>query len=80
MANIRVTRKLTKIINLLAQVNKVAPAGDSERAEIVDRYCTDIAETAARLAGWAREQRGYRKGSAKQLTKAVRKALGYTYP
>lgn len=45
----------------------------------IDNNATALCEIAAGIAGFAREMRGQPKGHAR-LKKAVRKALGFTYP
>lgn len=45
----------------------------------IDNNATTLCAIAAGIAGFAREMRGQPKGHAR-LVKAVRKALGYTYP
>lgn len=70
----RATMDLREILVFIAQYHGV-PRTD---AMSIDREATEIATIAVRIAAEARAAMGDR--SAGNLTKKVRKSLGFTYP
>ena len=82
MANINVAKRLERISADLSEVAKFIwlyhgiPEKD---AMLIDTQATDIAVQAASVAALAREARGDRR-APDRIRKAVRRALGFTYP
>lgn len=71
----RIERELSKVATDVAPRNAIKPV---EAFEVAKR-CTEICETAAIIAGQAREVMGV-KNAKKRLFKKVRTALGFVYP
>jgi hypothetical protein len=79
MANIRYKARLERLRAELAHIaHNFRLYGTERLADAVDHEATYIAEEAAKLAADARALRG--DSTARRLVRAVRKALGFTYP
>jgi hypothetical protein len=74
----RIERELDKVAQYIGG-SPQSRGVDTREAFKVAQTCTQICETAAIIAGQARETLG-NKGVKKRLVTKVRKALGFVYP
>ena len=70
----RISKDLTAVVKYIEQYHGVS----RDEAVMTDNDATNIAEQAARICQAARLATGDR--SATKVVRAVRKALGFTYP
>ena len=76
MTPLQKLKRMEDAIDEIAKASKGMPVTD---AFVICKLATGIAESAARIAGAAREAQGNR-GAKMRLVRKVRAALGFMYP
>jgi hypothetical protein len=71
----RISDELERVGNHIVQHSGIAP----KDAMFIDNVATGIAETAAQIAGIARQAQGSTE-TPQELTRKTRRALGFTNP